>query len=284
MFAGFERIGGRPSGVTGVWWKASLCIIAALVLCVLSEEVLRHFHVPRTEQIRDQHAQAIPLPKPADPRIPSRYYGKVIRSQPQRHVGKEICLTFDDGPSATFTPEVLDILRAKRVSATFFVVGKQVARYPEIIRQAHAEGHVIGNHSWNHIRRRWMGAVEAVAQVDKTAWLIEEVTGTRPTMFRPPFGRVKNYSMANVARFRYNAIILWTIDSRDSAHATAPEIQRNCLNGLRSGDILLFHDGVSERDEMVKALPLVIDAARGRGFRFVTVPEMLREMEAATSP
>jgi len=126
--------------------------------------------------------------------------------------------------------------------------------------------------------------VEAVAQVDKTAWLIEEVTGTRPTMFRPPFGRVKNYSMANVARFRYNAIILWTIDSRDSAHATAPEIQRNCLNGLRSGDILLFHDGVSERDEMVKALPLVIDAARGRGFRFVTVPEMLREMEAATSP
>jgi len=281
MFARFERPERPAEGAPCLWWKVSLSIVIISAAVILADEAYVCHKKTTIQRAPDQYAQALPLPPPVDRRVPPVFYGKVFRSQGRRHVDHEVCLTFDDGPSPTFTPAVLDILRAKRVRATFFVVGRQARRHPDLIYRAYAEGHAIGNHSWNHTRRRWMNLREAAAQVDKTAKLIEEITGVRPTLFRPPFGRVRNYPMTNVARFRYNAIVLWTVDSGDSAHASAQEIVQNCVGHLRGGDIILLHDGVTHREAMLKALPQIIDAAQAQGFRFVTVPEMLREIECS---
>ncbi|MBI3920963.1 MAG: polysaccharide deacetylase family protein [Armatimonadetes bacterium] len=248
----------------------------AILGFILADATVYYFRSQRSSNAAISDGLDPEPPRPADPTIPADFYGQVFRSEARGNPQNAICLTFDDGPSATYTPQVLDLLKEKMVTATFFVVGRNVKRHPDLVLRAYQEGHIVGNHSFNHTRRKRISEAVAAWQVDGTAKLIEEITGERPCVYRPPFGRVHNNAMTNAARARYYAIIMWTIDSRDSAHASAWEIVLNCLRNLRGGDLLLFHDGGEHREPMVEALPIIIDGARSKGLQFVTVPEILR--------
>src|SRR5437868_8457195 len=135
----------------------------------------------------------------ADPEIPSQIPQKSVGKRPTEqnitfnsvHTdGPYIAMTFDDGPSATLTPKLLDLLAAHHIKATFFVIGENVAEHPEIVERAAREGHEIGNHSWSHPNFGKMSDEGVRGQVQRTDDAIKEATGTRPILLRPPYGSI----------------------------------------------------------------------------------------------
>lgn len=180
-------------------------------------------------------------------------------------------LTFDDGPDPTWTPIVLDILREKGVSATFFVLGSRAETYRGLIEREVAEGHSVQDHSWSHAPN--FGSLnddEVRSELLETARLIESITGRRPTFFRPPQGAMSPAieSMAIGNGFR---IVLWNVDPQDWAGRNSDEIYAKVTNGLGGGDIILLHDGGGDRSATVAALPGIIDDLRSKGYQFVTL-------------
>lgn len=183
-----------------------------------------------------------------------------------------VALTFDDGPSPDVTPRVLDILREKNARATFFVVGRQVERHPELARRVSAEGHVVGNHTYSHpplfcflTPRRLREEVERAQEV------IFGATSVRPRHFRSPVGL--RHPILKAALDRVNLVfVLWRLRTYDTRALTPDELRRRILERVRPGAIVLLHDRRGPGAvAMLTALPDVIDALRARGYEFVTV-------------
>jgi peptidoglycan-N-acetylglucosamine deacetylase len=208
----------------------------------------------------------------------SRFFRPVLVRGPAE--GRKIALTFDDGPASPFTEEILDILSSKRVPATFFVCGKNVERYPEIVRRIAREGHTLGNHTFSHpflyFRSRRMIADE----IDRTQSAIESITGVRPTVFRPPYGG-RWLGLMQVLRTRGMKLVMWSATGYDWK-APREGILRSALKEITPGAIVLLHDGHNvrqpaeiNRSSTVQALPEIIDRARDAGFEFVPLNEFL---------
>lgn len=190
---------------------------------------------------------------------------------------KVVALTFDDGPHPTFTPEILAILKQKQVKATFFMIGKEMEKYPEVVRQVVRQGHVIGNHTYTHpsnIEADTQGQVRR--ELEQCEKVIERMTGKRSHLFRPPKGLMDG-AVFNTATEEGYRVILWTVCA-DHHDAPTPELMaRRVLKHIRPGGIILVHDGTSNsRKKDVAATPLIIDELTKLGYRFVTVPELLR--------
>ena len=187
----------------------------------------------------------------------------------------KIALTFDDGPSAKYTADILDYLKEEGIPATFFVVGSQARANPELLLREEAEGHEIGNHtdSHPHLRHEPIPTLQAeILTCEKTVY---ELTEMRTTLFRPPEGHCSADISSLVEGLDYR-IILWNIDTRDWADATAAGIAENILTNVQSGDIILFHDSVSRKDsQTLTALKSVVPVLKERGYRFVTVSELI---------
>ena len=220
---------------------------------------------------------AIPLPTPVptplwkeQTTIPQSAHGKKFSEVPVRASDKVFALTFDDGPWPEYTRQVLAVLKRENVKATFFMVGQEVSRRPEIAREVRDAGHAIGNHSWDHPSR----PRDPEMQVKRTDKAIEKAVGFRPTLFRPPYGIMA--SMARISQAEGDAVLLWSADSNDWRKPGADAIARHVLSEAHSGGISLMHDGGGSRAQSVAALPVIIDTLRERGYRFVTVPELLR--------
>lgn len=189
---------------------------------------------------------------------------------------KRAALTFDDGPSAPYTAQVLDLLRARGVRATFFVCGEAAARHPELVRRIVAEGHALGNHTWSHPRLDLTSRAEIAGQIDRTQDAIEAATGVRPTLFRPPFG-VRWFPLWSVLRERGMTMVLWSARGHDGA-LDAEGVAQAVLTRLEPGAIVLLHDGdesradaATDRSATVRALPAIIDGARAAGYEFVAL-------------
>ncbi len=191
----------------------------------------------------------------------------------------KVALTFDDGPSSPYTGQILDILRERGVTATFFLCGKNVERYPEIARRIVAEGHTIGNHTYSHpfpyFRRRSFIA----AEIDRAQDVIEGVTGLRPRIFRPPFG-ARWLGMYPVLRKRGLPLINWSDTGYDWLQGV--DISGETLKHLLPGSIILLHDGKRvypphqvDQSRTVSALPAIIDGLRQAGLTFVSVADFL---------
>lgn len=187
-------------------------------------------------------------------------------------------LTFDDGPTA-FTEKILDILRARNVTATFFVCGRNVERYPQILRRAQAEGHTIGNHTYSHPLPYFHRRAFFASQIDRTQEAIGKVTGLRPTLFRPPYGK-RWFGLRSVLRQRGLHCVKWSNTGQDWAEGS--DVVGNTLKGLGPGSIILLHDGSRDlpseqvdRSRTVSALPAIIDGARESGLTFVPLAEFL---------
>ena len=204
--------------------------------------------------------------------VPTQYRGQVIRKRVRHFPRKLLALTFDDGPSPSITPKVLKTLREHHAHATFFVLGRSVKRWPQLVRQAAQEGHAIGNHSYSHPSST--SAAEAVLQLQQTAALIEQATGQKPHLFRPPYGITKGNLCQTALQQGYTAV-LWTISSADSRPIGSAVIARNIIHTPNPGDIVLMHDAETHA-ATAAALPQILDELSAAGFEFVTLPTLLQ--------
>ena len=263
-----------------------LALVAVLAMVVTHAVVVAVRGDPRAVapkpapiQASDKAASA---PQPECPRATTA----IIRTAPavQDEAGaplRTVALTFDDGPGRS-TPAVLDILRQAQVPATFFVVGKEVAAEPEMLRRVLAEGHALGNHTWSHKMPReasgWNPRTLA-SEIERTRRAVVDAAGLKPCLFRPPGGILKG--AGKVSRDAGLSVILWSIDTRDWADPPtgdknfATVIRKRAAAGLtEEHPVILLHDGGGDRAATVAALPGIIEDYRAHGYRFVTLHKM----------
>lgn len=205
-------------------------------------------------------------------------FGKVLWKKPCDPPA--VALTFDDGPNEPYTSRLLDILKRQKVKATFFLLGQNAARYPGTVRRVAAEGHEIGNHTWNHEVLPLKSPGYIRDQIRWTSALIRAFTGISPRLFRAPHGW-RNPFVNTIAREEGCIPAAWTLGVWDTDRPGAEVIVRRTLRGLRNGCILLVHDGRGvepnpDSSQLVEALPKIIEESRRKGLRFLTLSEMMR--------
>ncbi len=205
----------------------------------------------------------------------SDWFGLSLTRLPERPGAPRVAITFDDGPSET-TPYVLDLLAKHGAHATFFLVGMNTLRLPEIARRVLKEGHEVGNHTWSHANFYGCAPWQVSREIEHGQRAIEDTLGCRPRWFRPPYG-VRWFGMFPALRRLEMRCAMWsltTCDWRDPAEAIV-------ASGLtaRDGDVLLMHDGFrthpgDHRQETVKALRRLLAPFRERGYHTPTLSEM----------
>ena len=187
--------------------------------------------------------------------------------QAEKHK-KVVALTFDDGPNATTTPQALDILAKYKIKATFFIQGQNISGNEAILKRMQAEGHEVGNHSWNHPVLTQLSLEDAKKQITDTEAAITNVLGKSSKLMRPPYGAISD----DIRNSLDLSFIMWDVDSLDwkskNEAAILTEIQRQATDG----SIILMHD---IHQTSVNALPNVIEYLQGQGYSFVTVSELL---------
>lgn len=188
--------------------------------------------------------------------------------------GKVVALTFDDGPDPRETPRVLEILRQANVKATFFLIGTHVAANPELAESELNAGHVVGNHTLTHPYLDRENGKQVALEIDGGERAIENALRVRTHLLRPPRGDW-NPTIYRAARAKGDSVILWTVALEHHDAKTPSAMVARALRLMRSGAIVLMHDGAG-RESTVEALPLLIDGLKARGYRFVTIPELLR--------
>ena len=181
---------------------------------------------------------------------------------------KKVALTFDDGPNANYTEELLEGLKERGVQATFFLLGNQVEKSPEIVKKMHEDGHLIGNHSYEHVNLSSLSDEAAMVQVDKTNEAIYKVTGEFPEYIRPPFGCWKSSLDYKTTMIE----VLWNVDPLDWKTDNAETVVKRVLKEVEEDDIILLHDA---SESSVSAAFRIIDALQKEGYLFVTVDEIL---------
>lgn len=191
---------------------------------------------------------------------------------------KLVAFTFDDGPDRTQTGKVLNLLGKYGAKCTFFVVGRQVAKYPEVARRIVEEGHEIANHTYSHAYFRLPSLPEPVRrEIASTEAAIYAATGQHSAFFRPP-GGIYDETIVRVANGMHLLPVMWSWhqDTRDWSTPGTHSIVRRVLDNLRGGDIVLFHDFVPGRTETIDALAIILPELANRGYRLVTVSELLQ--------
>lgn len=200
---------------------------------------------------------------------------------------KVVALTFDDGPNEPYTSQILDILASKNVKATFFIVGANAELYPDTTRRILAEGNVIGNHSFSHKANHALTDY-GTRDLREAEQVIFNVTGVYPHLYRPPHGKKSPWELHNVKNTAMIEVT-WSLTANDQhilayfGKLTPETFTREIVKDTKPGEIMLLHDGYgtehndakSDKSLTVKALPLIIDQLQAKGYRFVTVPELL---------
>ncbi|MET8825540.1 polysaccharide deacetylase family protein [Streptomyces sp. NPDC004610] len=179
---------------------------------------------------------------------------------------KCVALTFDDGPAAD-TTRLLTILKERNVKATFYLVGKNVQRYPATARNASRAGHQIGNHSWDHPDLTRLTTAQIRSQLSRTDTAIKQATGIEPTTMRAPYG-AHNTAVRQASD---RPLVHWSVDTLDWKYRDPARIVRTVRDQTRPGDIVLLHD---IHRTTVNAVPDIIKTLKAKGFHFVTVDQL----------
>ena len=194
---------------------------------------------------------------------------------------KKVALTFDDGPSPEWTPQILDALKKANIKATFFMIGHHVKKYPDIAKRVAQEGHTIGNHTYAHSVILYYTPEEIEEEIKYTEMIIKEATGHKTKFFRPPKAWMRSNTKARVKSMGYE-VILWSLNSKDWVEFNHRYIVKLLSHRVKNGDILLFHDSGNvfsaeggDRSQTVAAIPLLVRELHKKGFEFVTVEELL---------
>jgi peptidoglycan-N-acetylglucosamine deacetylase len=205
----------------------------------------------------------------------SAVFGPVLSRLP----GDEqvVSITFDDGPNPRATPRILDVLRRERVHATFFVLGRHVERWPELVRRAALDGHQLGNHGYFHRKLHRRSPAYVRDDLTRGTEQIVRASGVRPRHFRAPHG-FRSPWVTPIAASLGQRTVGWSLGVWDSARPGADVITARTLEGVSAGSIVLLHDGDGydpdgDRLQTAEALPAILDGLRRRGFRFTTLPD-----------
>lgn len=186
--------------------------------------------------------------------------------------GPYVALTFDDGPHASNTPRLLDMLRSRNVKATFYVIGKNVDMYPNIVRRTVAEGHEIGNHTYTHPKLSGLSKDRVFSELQKTDDAIYRAAGIHPRTMRPPYGALLQSQREMIhGSFGYPTI-MWSVDPLDWKRPGASVVTSRIISGTSNGAIILVHD---LHGSSVDAMPATIDGLLQKGYRFVTVSQLI---------
>lgn len=201
------------------------------------------------------------------------FYGTV---QNNLHTNKKVvALTFDDGPYPPYTQELLQVLDAEDVKATFFMVGANAAKYPELVRQVVQKGHVIGVHTMHHIDLLKLDRLQKEQQIAAGKMVLQEITGVSPEFFRPPHG-FRDWQVLSIAGQQGLKTINWSILSKDWLNPPPEEIAARTLKQVKPGSIILLHDGDSPYNQLprantVQAVRIIIKELKKQGYEFVTI-------------
>lgn len=218
-------------------------------------------------QVKTQEPQVVSLPAPASQRAPLKHsYNSVKTTHPV------VAMTFDDGPHPELTPKLLDLLKARNIRATFYVIGKNVAAYPEIARRIVEEGHEIANHTYTHPALSKIGAARVKTELDRTTEAIRQATGVTPRNMRPPYGATNTALNRRISEEFGMPVIMWSVDPQDWRYRNASRVSSHIIANAKPGDIILAHD---IHPSTIAAMAPALDALLAKGFRFVTVSELL---------
>lgn len=182
-----------------------------------------------------------------------------------------VALTFDDGPDATLTPRILDTLKAKKVKATFFQMGRNIAGNEAILRRAIAEGHTLGTHSWDHPQLPLLTEGDINWQITNTKAVSQQASGVQPTLMRPPYG-LFNDTVISLTTNSNDAIIMWDVDTEDWKNLDVQTTTDRALSGAHPGAIILLHD---VHPSTADAVPGIIDGLKNAGYTLVDIPTLL---------
>jgi peptidoglycan/xylan/chitin deacetylase (PgdA/CDA1 family) len=220
------------------------------------------------------------------PGLVSRTFG--FRVFKKGRVEREIALTFDDGPDPRYTPLLLDLLAKHGARATFFVVGINAERHPDLLRRMKDEGHIIGIHNYKHKTNWLMRPGTVKRQIHRTSDIIKKATGERAAFYRPPWGIVNLFDFSNLG---YLQIILWSSMFGDwRSRVGEQRLTKRMMKKLRPGEVILLHDcgstfGADEDapSQMLKALERYLDEGVRQGYRFVGIDEMIKLTDTSRS-
>lgn len=186
---------------------------------------------------------------------------------------KAVALTFDDGPDADITPQVLQILKEHQITATFFFKGNQVLRYKSLVQKVYDQGCLVESHAYSHQELSKMNRSDIDPELTVTDQAIKKVIDRKPGLIRPPFGEVNSEVLA-AAKANQEAVILWSIDTLDWSQQDPEHIVDNVLKNVRAGDIILLHSREGQ-ESTVRALPNIIKGLREQGFEMVDVASLI---------
>lgn len=186
--------------------------------------------------------------------------------------GMYVALTFDDGPSPSLTPKVLDILGRHGAHGTFFVLGQNADRNKSIISRAAAEGHEVGVHTWSHIKMSSAALPKIDSEISRTISVISEATGKTPHVMRPPYGATNKSLIAHMYNQYGLSTILWDVDTLDWKHPGVQKVINTAVGQAKPGSIILVHD---IHASTLAALEGIVTGLQARGFKLVTVSELM---------
>jgi peptidoglycan/xylan/chitin deacetylase (PgdA/CDA1 family) len=201
------------------------------------------------------------------------YFG-VNRADTQEKV---VALTYDDGPYPPYTNQLLDVLFRYQVKATFFEIGRNIEKNPEIVPMIVAAGNELANHSYSHKDMIFKPREYLLSEIEKTDKLLQELGVKQDSIsFRPPWGRrfvVLSYLLSQM----HKKLIMWDVDSQDYEKThTAEEIANRVIDNVRSGSIVVMHDGGGDRSKTVAATEIIVKSLQSKGYAFKTVSELLK--------
>jgi peptidoglycan/xylan/chitin deacetylase (PgdA/CDA1 family) len=261
----------------GATRRAVLVVGGAALLAGVWKDPARHPATPA----QPAPAQATPVPSghvQVDAAHPAKTRHRRHRDRPRNpdeimyyvHDGRKgIALTIDDGPSPEYTPQVLRLLAKYKVTATFSMIGLEVAAHPGLVREVAAAGHTIANHTWSHPDLAPLAPATVASQIDRAAGAIHHATGREPKLFRAPYGAWSPAVLDQCARAGLTPLD-WSVDPRDWSRPGVLSIVANIMRNTRTGSIILEHDGGGNRSQTVAALKLVIPRLQDHGYHFTT--------------
>jgi peptidoglycan-N-acetylglucosamine deacetylase len=217
----------------------------------------------------------------------NQIFGRTLTRGPSYE--RVVALTFDDGPNPPYTTQILDVLEKEHVHATFFLVGRAVAAYPDVVRREIHDGDAIGNHTWEHRHLIVMTRTQIHKSLQRTSDAIYHASGTRPNLMRPPFG-ARDWSVMQVAQKLGYTVVMWSVPlARDWEYPPPGTIARRVLPNVTDGSIIVLHDGnrgelctkwqlpphVCDRSSDIEATKMIVETLKREGYRFVTIPELI---------
>jgi peptidoglycan/xylan/chitin deacetylase (PgdA/CDA1 family) len=183
-----------------------------------------------------------------------------------------VAMTFDDGPHPTLTPMLLDMLAARGIRATFYVIGWRVEREPALMRRIVAEGHEIGNHTWSHPSLFGYSDAAVLNQLDRTSLAIQDAVGRPPVTMRPPYGNLYPRQRRMVLEARNLPTVLWSVDPEDWRRPGSGVVANRILSRAHPGAVILSHDIIGAT---IRAMPATLDGLVARGYEFATMSELI---------